>query len=187
MNKIGSATFAAALLALILGVWCVCQVRSLRTEMQAHGISAAPCPTNLEARLIRLEAAAPDVGQTMLGLQLRFAKMYYAAEARNWDLARFEREEVLEDLETVAALKPEEHGVSLTGIITAFTNSAGPLSALKDAIDVSDRGLFRKAYGDCIVMCNACHTSTGRPIVITVPTNAPVFNQRWDPATLGQK
>lgn len=113
--------------------------------------------------------------------------MYYAAEARNWDLARFEREEVLEDLDTVAALKPEERGVSLTGIIVAFTNSAGPLAALKDAMDVSDRALFRKAYGDCVVMCNACHTSTGRPIVITVPTNPPVFNQRWDPATPGEK
>ena len=59
---------------------------------------------------------------------------------------------------------------------------AGPMAEMNDAIAVSDRQLFRKSYQDMTAMCNACHQATGRPfIVITMPTNPPVFNQRWEP------
>jgi hypothetical protein len=186
--KLERATLAVAAAALVVAAWCIAQNYQLRARLEALSASPQPSPslpTNLVQRLSKLEGVTPDVGQTMLSIQVHFAKLYYAAEARNWDLARFEREEIVEDLNTVAALKPEENGVSLVGIIGAFTNSpSGPLSCLKDAFDVSDRPLFRKAYQDSVLMCNACHQSTGRPfIVITVPTNPPVFNQRWEPVT----
>src|SRR5581483_2365491 len=187
--KLERATLAVAVLALIVAGWCTAQNHQLRARLEAlsTGPQTSPplLPTNILQRVSKLEGVTPDVGQTMLSIHLHFAKLYYAAEARNWDLARFEREEIVEDLNTVAALKPEENGVSLVGMIGAFTNSpTGPLSSLKDALDVSDRPLFRKAYQDSILMCNTCHQSTGRPfIVITVPTNPPVFNQRWEPGT----
>jgi hypothetical protein len=195
--KLERPALAVAVLALVVAAWCAAQNRHLQARLDS--LSARPqlpqptapssLPTNLDQRLSKLEAVTPDVGQTMLSIQIHFAKLYYAAEARNWDLARFEREEIVEDLNTVVALKPEENGVSLVGIIGAFTNSpTGPLSSLKDAFDVSDRPLFRKAYQESILMCNACHQSTGRPfIVVTIPTNPPVFNQQWEPATYGVK
>jgi hypothetical protein len=195
--KLERAALAVAIIALAITAWCVAQNHNLQARLDS--LSARPPmpqpsvpslqPTNIEQRLSKLEAVTPDVGQTMLSIQFHFAKLYYAAEARNWDLARFEREEIVEDLDTVAALKPEENGVSLVGIIGAFTNSlSGPLSLMKDAMDVSDRPLFRKAYQDSMLMCNTCHQSTGRPfIVITTPTNPPVFNQRWEPAIYGAK
>jgi hypothetical protein len=61
----------------------------------------------------------------------------------------------------------------------AFKNTQ--LVALKDAIEMKDRRLFRDAYREALVMCNTCHQSTGRPfITITIPTNPPVSNQRWE-------
>jgi hypothetical protein len=195
--KLERAALTAAMLALVVAAWCASENRTLHARLDSLSASlqspqkAGPSlqPTNVEQRLSKLEAVTPDVGQTMLSIQFHFAKLYFAAEARNWDLARFERQEIVEDLNTVAALKPEENGVSLVGILGAFTNNlSGPLSLLKDAMDVSDRPLFRKAYQDSMVMCNTCHQSTGRPfIVITIPTNPPVFNQRWEPATYGAK
>lgn len=190
--KLNAPNCIIATLALILAGWSAWKSSNITVRAEA---SATPAPaTNpsiekIEQRLCKLESVTPDVGQTMLSIQLHFSKLYFAAEARNWDLARFEREEIIEDLDTVVALKPEDNGVSLAGIIGAFTNSSsGPLASLKDAIDVSDRPLFRKAYQDCIVTCNACHQSTGRPfIVITIPTNPPVFNQRWEPFATTQK
>lgn len=174
-----------AALALAFAAFCLREVHVLRVRLnRLEPILAAELhqPPNTEQRLRKLEAVTPDVGQTMLSIQLHFAKLYFAADAHNWELARFEQQEILEDLNTVAALKPEENGINLAGIITAFTNSpTGPLASIKDAIDVSDRPLFRKAYQNSILMCNACHQSTGRPfIVITVPTNPPVFNQQWE-------
>jgi hypothetical protein len=195
--KLERLALAFAMLAFIFAAWCSAQNHNLQARLDS--LSTSPrlsqssgpslLPTNVDQRLRKLEAVTPDVGQTMLSIQVHFAKLYYAAEARNWDLARFEREEIVEDLNTVAALKPEENGVSLAGMIGAFTNSlSGPLASLKDALDVSDRPLFRKAYRDSILMCNTCHQSTGRPfIVITSPTNPPVFNQQWESAAYGAK
>lgn len=189
--KLQQAIGLLAIVALALAAFCLREIHALHSRLNrleptiaATTTASTPSPQaqNTEQRLRKLEAVTPDVGQTMLSIQLHFAKLYFAAEARNWELARFEQQEILEDLNTVAALKPEENGINLVGIITAFTNSpTGPLASLKDAIDVSDRPLFRKAYQNSILMCNACHQSTGRPfIVITVPTNPPVFNQQWE-------
>jgi hypothetical protein len=185
------AALVAAILALLIAGWNAWEIRGLEGRFDSFSRPAPPPPltiapgqaTNAEQRLGHLEAITPSVAQTMLSIQSHAGKLYYAAEARNWELARFERGEIEEDLETVAALKPEENGVSLVGIISAFTNSVtGPMAEMNDAIAVSDRQLFRKAYQDTLLMCNACHSATGRPfIVITVPTNPPVFNQRWEP------
>jgi len=180
-----------AIVAIIAAGWSARQtaqlqarIDSMNTAVPAPQPAAAQQGTNIEARLAHLETITPDVGQVMQGIQSHFAKLHYAAEARNWDLVRFEREEIQEDLETVAAMKPQENGVNLVGIISAFTNSvSGPMAQMNDAIAVSDRQLFRKSYQDMTAMCNACHQATGRPFIfITTPTNPPVFNQRWESA-----
>jgi hypothetical protein len=181
---------AVALVALISAGWSAWQTTKLQARLDsipasapAPQVAAAPQATNISARLAHLEAITPSVSQTMLSIQSHFAKLHYAAEARNWGLANFERGEIEEDLETVAAMKPEENGASLVGIISAFTNTvAGPMAEMNDSIAVSDRQLFHKAYQDMAAMCNACHQATGRPFIfITIPTNPPVFNQRWEP------
>ncbi len=180
----------AATLALIITGWCAYEIRSLRahpadpalrwgTQRLAAG-GLAEQPISLEERVKQLEAAAPSPGLFMAAIQLHFAKLYFAAEARNWDLATFMRGEILENLDVVAALVPEERGVNIASLVDAFKNT--PLAALKDAIEMKDRGMFREAYRDCIVMCNSSHQATGRPfITITVPTNSPTSNQQWEP------
>src|SRR5256885_11596254 len=108
-----------------------------------QAVLSVPVPADLQERLKKLEAASPHVGELMAGIQQHLAKMYFAAEARNWDLARFERGEIVESLDAVAALHPDERGVDLAGIIDAFKQTQ--LTSLKDAIDVKDRALFREA------------------------------------------
>src|SRR5436309_1330361 len=71
---------------------------------------------SIEERLKKLEAAAPGVGEVMSGVQLHFAKLYYAAHAENWKLAQFEIDEVKENIEKGAILRPEENGVKLAGV-----------------------------------------------------------------------
>ena len=179
-----------AIVALIGAGWSLQEGRKLQARLDRISsewrppVSLSTNPamqtTNLEQRLKKLESVLPELGVTMSAIQLHFAKLYFAAEARNWDLAQFERIEIEENLDTAAALRPEERGVNISGIIDAFKNTQ--LTSLKEAIEVKDRGLFREAYRDSIIMCNTCHQATGRPfIVITIPTNPPVSNQRWEP------
>jgi hypothetical protein len=189
--KLAKIAVTAAVLAIIAAGWSVCQAIKIQARLDSMK-SAAPKAqpaaiepgTNIETRVAHLEKITPSVAQTMLSIQSHFAKLHYAAEARNWDLARFEREEIEEDLETVAAMKPQDNGANLLGIISAFTNGvSGPMAEMKDAIAVSDRPLFRKSYQEMASMCNACHQATGRPFIfITVPaTNPPPFSPRWEP------
>lgn len=178
--KLERATWTVVILTLITLGWCVREIHALRAQSsQAVSVSGASATgTALELRLKNLESAVPSPGLFMSAVQLHFAKLYFAAEARNWDLARFERGEILENLEVVATLVPEERGVGIAGMIDAFKNTQ--LAALKEAIDLKDRALFREAYRDSIVMCNSCHQATGRPFIqITTPTDPPVSNQQW--------
>jgi len=193
--KLERAALITAVFALVTTGWCMMEIRNLHARLDrspaelrpsAPGTNLTPGATNLEARLKKLEAASPGLGDVMSGLQLHFAKLYYASEARNWDLAAFERGEIAESLDAAAALRPEEKGVNIAGIAEAFKNTQ--LVALRDAVEMKDRGLFREAYRDSMVMCNTCHQSTGRPfIVVITPTNPPVFNQQWEyPAPSGK-
>lgn len=136
--------------------------------------------SSLETRIETLEAAMPGVGDLMSNVQLHFAKLYYSAQAENWDLAAFELHELEENLEKAVRLRPQEKGVRLDGIYGAFKGTE--LEAMNRAIFSKDLASFGRAYEESMTVCNACHTATGRPfITITLPTGPPVTNQLWRP------
>jgi hypothetical protein len=180
--RLERAALIVGAVAMLAAGWCAGRAHTLHTMLvSARPATVAPqtAPDNLEARLKKLESGSPGLGDIMNGIQLHFSKLYYASEGRNWDLARFERGEVEEGLEKLAALRPQENGVNIAGIAGAFKDTQ--LVALNDAIDMKDRGMFREAYQQSMQMCNTCHQSTGRPFIfITTPTNPPVANQRWE-------
>ena len=184
MIKTERAALAVAGLALAAVCWCAWKIQTLQTQLSQNRslpVHAREQPSEaLEPRIKKIESATPGLGDVMCGIQFHFAKLHFAAEGRNWDLARFEQGEVEEGLEKIALLRPQENGVNLSGIADAFKQTQ--LEALKDAIEMKDRSMFRDAYQQSILMCNTCHQSSGRPfLVITTPTNPPVTNQRWDP------
>lgn len=136
--------------------------------------------SSFENRLAALEAAAPGVGDVMSNVQLHFAKLYFAAESGNWDLAKFELHEIEENLEKSVRLRPEENGVRLDNIFEAFKETE--FEAMNQAAASKDKISFNRAYNDSIAVCNSCHTATRRHfIVITLPTAPPVTNQLWKP------
>jgi hypothetical protein len=136
-----------SLAALLCSLWCVWRVHSA-------------------------EENAPGVGEVMSGVQLHFAKLFYAHEAKNAELADFELGEIEENLDRAAQLRPSENGTNLGKMVAEFKK--GPLAAMKNGGD------FRAAYGQAIQSCNACHQGTGHPyIVICEPKGPPVSNQVW--------
>jgi hypothetical protein len=183
-----AAMMAAA--ALILAAWCAWEVRALqeRTDWIAGALRAQSDQTgssapagDVEARLKQLEAAVPGLGELMSGLQIHIAKLYFAAQAGNWPLARFETGEMEKVLASVPVVRSEENGVPLGAVIDAFKNSQW--AALKDTVDRHDLAAFDTAYTNVVFVCNACHEATGHPYLqITAPTQPPVPNQLWKPA-----
>jgi hypothetical protein len=172
---------AISIVVLVIAIWTTTRANRAGQAVAMTTAAAAPAAAttnDVELRVKKLETAAPGVGTLMLEVQLHFAKLYFAGEARNWDLATFERNQIEELVEKAAILRPVENGVKLDEVINTFKQT--PFSAVKDAIEVKDRNLVRQAYNDSMAMCNACHQATGRPfIAIVTPTNPPVSNQRW--------
>lgn len=169
----GRVSWAAATSACLLGAALTGCSRS-DDRPDADAIAA------LRGRVDRIEAVLPGPGEVMSGIQVHFAKLRFAGTAGNWDLARFELDEIEEGLRTVAALRPAENGVDLVGLVDAFEQTQ--LAELTEAIEASDPGRFDRAYLEAMAMCNSCHERTGRPfLVITAPSAPPVPNQRWAP------
>ncbi len=140
----------------------------------------------VEARLKALEAGAPGVGTIMSGVQLHFAKLYFAGKAQNWPLAEFELHEVEENLDKAVELRPEENGTNLVGLKDGFKQTQ--LAALGTAAQHKDWSAFQSAYTEGIGVCNGCHEETTRPfIIITVPAVPPVPNQQWELPTLSSE
>lgn len=161
---------------------------ALALLFMANGCNEKKSPdAQLEARLKALEAGAPGVGTIMSGVQLHFAKLYFAGKAQNWPLAEFELHEVEENLDRAVALRPEEHGTNLVGLNDGFKQTQ--LAALKVATQNKDWTAFQSAYTEAVGVCNGCHEETNRPfIVITVPAAPPVPNQQWEsPANPSEK
>lgn len=160
--KTEKAAFVTAVLCLILAAWCAFKI------------------VGLDHRLAQLKATAPDVGEVMLGVQVHLAKLFFAADAKNWKLAEFEIHEIEENLETASALRPTENGVNLINVVDAFKQTQ--LAAMRQAVAHQNPDQFAKAYQESMATCNGCHQTTGRPfLVITRPTAPPVWNQQWAP------
>jgi hypothetical protein len=53
----------------------------------------------------------PGLGEFMTATQLRHAKLWFAGQQNNWDLAAYEIDEIKEGLEDVARLFPTFEGI----------------------------------------------------------------------------
>ena len=132
----------------------------------------------VQTRLDFAEQNAAGAGEVMSGIQLHFAKLYYSAEAKNQALTEFELGEIEENLDRAAQLRPTENNTDLARFVEGFKSQA--LASMSKASQAGDLTGFKKAYGQAVQSCNACHQATGHPyIVITEPTSPPVSNQHF--------
>jgi hypothetical protein len=154
---------------------------------------AAPVPTNADAEIAALRkeiaelkksAYHPELGEQMLTLQIRHARLWFAGKAQNWTLAAFELQEIKEAFEAVVEQNPE-HAIfqpqHLADILPAMTKA--PVAALRDAIDHSSKAEFEKAYDGLSAACTGCHKAAGNDFLIIQRPTAPILdNLRTAPA-----
>ena len=127
------------------------------------------------------EAYVPGLGEFMSATQVRHAKLWFSGDAKNWELAAFELDEIKEGLEDAGKLHPSHGDIPVPEMIKA--NLDAPLTALAKAIEGKDRNEFRRAFDTLTAGCNACHTAAGHAFIrIERPTRLPVSNQDFAPA-----
>ncbi len=108
-------------------------------------------------------------------VQTRHMKLWFAAKAQNWDLARYELRQLKASLSEAAV---HYSGIPISNITTLGTS----LQSVGDAIDAKDGKRFVASFGDLTTGCNACHNTLARSfIVIRTPTEQPFGNQVFAP------
>lgn len=115
------------------------------------------------------------LGDIMNAAQTRHIKLWLAAKAQNWDLARFEMRQLKAGLSEAAVHYP---GIPVSNITTLGT----ALQSVSDAIEAKDGKRFVASFADLTSGCNACHGALARGfIVIRTPTEQPFGNQVFAP------
>ena len=139
----------------------------------------------LQAKIAQLEqrVPAPELGQQMLELQIRHDRLWWAADAGNWNLAYYMVSELGEALRGVeqtngeaAELQPEK----LSEVMPAIMNPA--IRGVQDALAKKDQAAFVAAYDRLSAACNACHAVAGVEFLhIQRPRTPLLDNLRYAP------
>ena len=143
--------------------------------MAALALLAVPLATSAQTPAPGPAAQTPPYrlgfGDMMIfGVQPRHAKLWFAAQAKNWELADWNRDELDETFRRLGRLYPM---VEKMDIQPGLAMVKDPMDQLKKAIDDKDSKAFTAAYTQLTAACNACHMQYKNPMIsIKVPTGA---------------
>ncbi len=139
---------------------------------------APPAPTAGGLVILDFKPAMDDL-MTML-VQPRHLKLYYAGEAKNWELAAFQLRELRAALARVGRTIPTYRKNDVNAAVASiFTDKAVVVEA---AIKAGDSAKFTAAYAEMTSACNACHAGMDHAfLVIKVPDAMVYPDQEFRP------
>jgi len=117
----------------------------------------------------------PHRGEIMELIQKRHSKLWFAGNAKNWDLANYELDEIKEGLGDLIKYHP---GVDYDVQIVEYVNH--PINSLYKAIESRNIVEFKKSFDSLTSGCNACHQEAERGFIkIKRPGTLPYSNQEF--------
>jgi hypothetical protein len=121
------------------------------------------------------EQYVPRLGDIMNLVQVQHAKLWFAGQAQNWELAAYELRQLKASLADAVVFYS---GIPISNVTTLVTS----IQSISDAVEAKDGKRFAKAVGELTDGCNACHSSMQRSFVaIRIPTDKPFGNQVFQP------
>ena len=129
---------------------------------------------NLESKLA--DAYKPGFGDFMGSIQTHHAKLWFAGQNENWDLADFEIHELEEAIEDIQKYQAGRKESEMIGMLNA------PLENIEKAIDEKDSEAFKRNFISLTNTCNKCHIAVGFEFnVVKLPETSPFSNQDFRP------
>ncbi|HST28453.1 MAG TPA: hypothetical protein VLK26_08815 [Rudaea sp.] len=126
---------------------------------------------------LKKSAYHPELGEQMLILQIRHARLWFAGEAGNWNLATFEVQELQEAFDAVVAHNPDDANLQperLADVLPAMTR--GPIADLRKAVDSKSKAAFEKAYDGLSAACTGCHHAAGNDMLVIQRPKTPLLD-----------
>jgi hypothetical protein len=126
------------------------------------------------------KAYIPGIEQFMNVIQSEHAKLWYAAQTRNWELAAYQLGEIKEIMGDVQDLYPKFKDLPLADMLDAVIT--GPIAETEKALDAKNYAKFAAGYDKLSTACNSCHQATGNGFVVIQRPRGPGFpNQDFSP------
>lgn len=125
---------------------------------------------SLESKLA--DTYKPGLGDFMGTIQTHHAKLWFAGQNENWDLADFEVHELEEAIEDIQKFHADRKESELIDMLKA------PLDSVDMAIEEKDPEAFKRNYISFTNTCNKCHTAVDFEFnVVKIPDSLPFGNQ----------
>jgi hypothetical protein len=122
----------------------------------------------------------PGLVEFMMTVQSHHAKLWLAGNARNWELAEYQADELKELIEDISTRVPVYKDVPVGKMIEAA--SLPPLGDVEKAIKARDGKAFANAFDKLTAACNACHEAANRGFIVIQRPSASAFpNQSFAP------
>ena len=141
--------------------------------------SSSNTNNNLRARIDTLEKKLantykPGFGEFMSSIQVHHAKLWFAGQNQNWELADFEMHEIAETIDAIKEYQTEREESNKVDMLKPS------LDAVNDAIQKKDSALFNSSYLLLTSTCNNCHKAVNFGFnVVKVPETPPFSNQAF--------
>jgi len=114
----------------------------------------------------------PGLGEFMSSIQVHHAKLWFAGQNQNWQLAAFEIDEIKEALENIPLYCADRPEVQQLGMINP------PLDSISNAVSTKNPLYFKSSFVLLTATCNNCHRATNHAFnVIKIPGTPPFSNQ----------
>jgi hypothetical protein len=131
--------------------------------------TVVPTKHNKNLTVGEIAEIQPGLGTVMMEFGHRFYIAYYAAKAKNWELAKYELHELVEAQEVAETTRPK-YKKQLKSFEDSF------IEELQQAAEEKEWKSFEKRYAEAIKACNACHVANGHPYIkYKLPEKAPEF------------
>ena len=122
----------------------------------------------------------PGLEQFMSLIQNEHAKLWYAGQAHNWELAAYQLGEIKEVMSDVQDMVPTFKNLPLAQMFDAVIT--GPIVDLEKALDAKDFSKFSAGYSKLTEACNSCHQAAEVGFIrIRRPEGATFPNQDFAP------
>lgn len=138
---------------------------------------AATSNQRLEKRVDSLEQQLsrtykPGFGEFMSSIQTHHAKLWFAGQHQNWELADFEIHEIMEAIEDIKTYQTERKESALVNMLNPS------LDSLNAAITHHNLPEFQDRFRSLTITCNKCHQATEFGFnVVKVPDQSFFANQ----------
>jgi len=150
----------------IFAAGCTQQAKTSTQPAKAPGEIVATTKHG-KLTLDQIAEIQPGLGTVMIEYGTRYYRLYYAAKAGNWDLAKYQLKEATEIQEVGELTRPGK-----APMLKSFESAY--LDPLDKAIDAKDWSAFETAYNKGVEGCNGCHAATGHPYIkYVLPSNPP--------------